>query len=341
MQIVYTVSIQSNPSISPTITLLSIAQNGAVNVNARFVQLLSTGSYDDPNSTASANSELSTPTPIQQIFNSPSLAPVSFGVTPTNKGLIVDWDDTVSVQYTPNPPAIDQVPPQVLMMVFDNTVTTAALNAKDASATATYNANATCSYTAPTVSGSPCISCTTPGANGTWITDTMPTNIPGIKYFGLVPNMSPFVVPNLQPDIQYTVVIQYVQGILQSNCIEATPYQNKTLTELNGGDDSKQGDPRCFIVSAAFGSPFHRHVDIFRWARDSFLEPFSLGHEFVDFYYEHSQPFADLVKSSPVLQTLVRTALYPIAFVLYAIQEGTEYPILSLSIIAFVVLFCC
>jgi len=108
-----------------------------------------------------------------------------------------------------------------------------------------------------------------------------------------------------------------------------TPIQNYSLSELNGADEAKEGDPRCFIASAAFGSPFNRHVDIFRWARDEFLETSSLGHKFVEFYYNHSQPFADIIKASPVLQKTVRFILYPIAYFLYALQKSFDSPLLS------------
>ena len=84
---------------------------------------------------------------------------------------------------------------------------------------------------------------------------------------------------------------------------------NQTLSELNDGPEAELQDPRCFIVSASYGSPFAAQVDLYRWFRDRVLLQSDLGIRFVDFYYNHSQPIADVINESPSLQLLMQLLL--------------------------------
>ena len=78
-------------------------------------------------------------------------------------------------------------------------------------------------------------------------------------------------------------------------------------------------------MSAAFGSSFAKHIDIFRWFRDEFLLTNSLGEDLVNYYYKTSPPFADYVAESKVLKMVVRTVLFPLAGVLYLLQFALSY----------------
>lgn len=335
-KISYTLTIRTNNKYSPTVALGDISKV-SIDVQAQFVQLLSNGNYDDPLGNASLGTKkVGT---IQDILTSPKDAPVSFDVAEADRGIKVSWDGSVNVKYVPTTdPEIEQEPDQVLIMVFDDAAQNITLKAKNAGKALPYTTNTSCLFNSGSIGGSDCITCSAPGANGTWITEEKPDNAGAVSW-ELVENNGSYVVPGLTPNKEHTVVIQYQKGVKRTVCKKVTPYETTSLTEANGGEPAKPGDPRCFIVSAAFGSPFNRHVDVFRWARDRFLEPFSLGHSFVEFYYEYSQPFANLVKSSPALQTTVRLFLYPLAFLLYALQECTQYPTLSFSIAALLILF--
>jgi hypothetical protein len=44
------------------------------------------------------------------------------------------------------------------------------------------------------------------------------------------------------------------------------------------------------------------------------------GQSAVQYYYDHSEPFADSIKESPILQSLARVVLYPVAGLLYGLQ---------------------
>ena len=46
----------------------------------------------------------------------------------------------------------------------------------------------------------------------------------------------------------------------------------------------------CFIATAAYGSPFHPHLDILRDFRDTYLIPSKFGRLLVKFYYSFLKP---------------------------------------------------
>ena len=69
---------------------------------------------------------------------------------------------------------------------------------------------------------------------------------------------------------------------------------------------------RCFIATAAYGTPFSDEIDILRFWRDSFLKTSWLGRRFVDFYYRTSPPIADFISERDTVRTIVRTILNPI-----------------------------
>lgn len=340
----YKVTVFPNPDKRPTTTTIKdLAVNGIINVNARFVPLKEDKTdYESPDSNIARDSQLPTAQALTQIFSSPSKAPTSFSITPSFKSLKLSWS-TESMDFVPTTnPAIKQTPGNVLVMVFKANSGTTPLVAYNADATSNYQ-KVTCNFLGR--SGDDCISCSPVDDDssikdppGAWV--DLSSQGGNIQSFTIVSNSGSTTVGNLEKDGNYIVALQYEKGVKRTSCLEGTPTVDYTATELNDPDlESKPGDPRCFIVSAAFGSPFNKHVDIFRWARDRFLEPSSVGHEFVEFYYEHSQPFANLVRNSPVLQILVRTILYPIAFLLYGLQESIEYPILSFSLAALLFAF--
>jgi|GEM_PF-7134368 len=108
---------------------------------------------------------------------------------------------------------------------------------------------------------------------------------------------------------------------------------------LNSDNEVKKGDPRCFIVSAAYGSAFEPQVDIFRWLRDYVILKTSLGQKFMDFYYNNSEPVANFIATSEVLKFSVRTILWPFAIGLHVLKFLVEVPyfllFLSFSFLAF------
>ncbi len=328
-KITYKVQIFPNTIPNPkTLKDSDVGPSGTITVNAVF------NKYDPTKQTYSsgAGQALTHATiTITKIYSSPNGVPGDFNVSPDHKSLDLKWT-TGDVSYVPaTTPPIKRTPASVLVMVFGGPGPVD-LPASVASSTADPE-QTLCKFDKS--GGENCIKCPdNDPKNGIYVSinSSQPDN-KDVTLFTVQPNGSAaspgeYSVPNLIPDKEYVVVLQYAQGVQRSKCLIGKPIETETLTELNDPDnkqgDAKMGDPRCFIVSAAFGSPFDRHVDIFRWARDRFLNSFSLGRSFVDFYYEHSQPFADAIRNSPKLKAVVRSFLTPVAFLLYKLRAQDE-----------------
>jgi hypothetical protein len=77
------------------------------------------------------------------------------------------------------------------------------------------------------------------------------------------------------------------------------------------------GGGACFIATAAFGTPWEKHVRILRTFRDRFLLTNSAGRTFVKFYYEVSPPVAAGISRSEGLRFLTRCSLMPLVGAAY------------------------
>lgn len=66
---------------------------------------------------------------------------------------------------------------------------------------------------------------------------------------------------------------------------------------------------KCFIATAAYGSPFEPKLDVIRNFRDKDLIPNRFGKKIVDLYYLTSPPFATLLKRSQFGRIVIRAVL--------------------------------
>jgi len=75
----------------------------------------------------------------------------------------------------------------------------------------------------------------------------------------------------------------------------------------------------CFIATAAYGSPLHPHVDVFRDLRDKYLIPSKLGRLLVELYYGYSPHVADFIAKHKSLKVAVRISLLPLVAFSYSL----------------------
>lgn len=81
------------------------------------------------------------------------------------------------------------------------------------------------------------------------------------------------------------------------------------------------GDSRCFIATAAFGSPLHPYVRVLREFRDMYLLTNKPGQWIISIYYGISPPFAEIVSESPVLKAIVKILLIPVIILSWVVLK--------------------
>jgi hypothetical protein len=151
------------------------------------------------------------------------------------------------------------------------------------------------------------------------------------------------IITELENGHQYGVFAYFAPGGLDRTAVLlGEPVENKTGAEIAGEGDAKWENPRCFIATAAFGTPFHKNIHRFTWFRDRWLMTNMAGRSFVNFYYEYGPKVAALIKDRPVLRAGTRALLWPAA-VSIALFGSSNEPVsqrewLSLFAIAVVVL---
>jgi len=93
---------------------------------------------------------------------------------------------------------------------------------------------------------------------------------------------------------------------------------------------------RCFIATAAFGSPLEPHVKLLRTFRDRYLLTNVAGRQLVSWYYSASPPIADFIWPHEWLRAVVRAALFPVVWAVsfYMKPYGPLLSVLLFFIIA-------
>jgi hypothetical protein len=115
-------------------------------------------------------------------------------------------------------------------------------------------------------------------------------------------------------------------GLERTSVLSASPVENKTGAEIAGEGDAKWETPRCFIATAAYGSPLHKNLKLFTWFRDHVLLNYSWGKSFVEWYYQKGPHAAKIVAQYPTLAFAVRGALWVPAILIGSWLTINEYP---------------
>jgi len=82
-------------------------------------------------------------------------------------------------------------------------------------------------------------------------------------------------------------------------------------------------DP-CFVATAAYGDPNHRHVQILREFRDNWLVGNPAGEAFIGFYYKNGPAAAQFIGEHEYLKPAVRAALLPIVGISWCLNAAAE-----------------
>jgi glucose/arabinose dehydrogenase len=91
-----------------------------------------------------------------------------------------------------------------------------------------------------------------------------------------------------------------------------TPSPPPSEPPVPGSSGSVDSGQRCFIATAAYGSPMAQEVRYLRALRDRYLLPNNLGRWFVEQYYQLSPPLAESLRVHDDLRAIVRAALAPL-----------------------------
>jgi len=151
-----------------------------------------------------------------------------------------------------------------------------------------------------------------PGATGTdnFYLRAEDLKAAGFDKVGEAGNTGSIQFVKLDNNKTYAVVFQNQPDGLRRSCKIATPSDAVTLSELGGGPEPTVKDPRCFIATAAYGSPLDPHLDTLRWFRDNVLLVTGMGQKIVQTYYSYSPPMAEYIAAHPTLRSVTRGALW-------------------------------
>lgn len=244
----------------------------------------------------------------------PSFSAVA--IAGSHKSLRVFWEDPGQVETRGSSSAgSKRAPTAVVAYAVDTEVVrgSLALPAKIYQSAQSADRTSECTLTIPSGDRAACVSC----PDNAYIDRAEAGKIPGVKSAEGAPKDGGVTISGLENQRRYAVFMQFrPDGLKTSECIAGLPSPNFSLTELNGEDDAKIVDVRCFIATAAYGHPLHSDLRLFRAFRDRLLMPSSLGRVLVRSYYRLSPPIADLIASSPALGSSVRWLLGGVAKVL-------------------------
>ncbi len=98
---------------------------------------------------------------------------------------------------------------------------------------------------------------------------------------------------------------------------------------------------RCFIATAAFGSPLHPFVILLREFRDVYLLSNTPGRWIVSLYYSSSPPIAEIISDNSGLKVIVKLFLIPAIMISWVLLKTTLIEKIIAAVLMFILIRIC
>ncbi len=243
-----------------------------------------------------------------------NVAPQNFVIASEHLGLKMTWDAVEKIAFNKGG---DAKPSSTNVIFIDTSVLNNATGA-DGLKAITYKEDksleqqdATCEFTADDAG------CRIDCPEGTYLDIANLKTHAGVTVLSVIHPRNTVSRIGLDTTKTYAAFANFApDGLKQSACVIGMPKENSSLSELNGGEAAKPGDPNCFIATAAYGSALHPHLVGLRWFRDRILVLTKPGRAFIRFYYQHGPGWAAWLKQHETARQAVRYSLFlPAAYI--------------------------